>query len=344
MLRFIGVRLVMAVVTLFMVASAVFGIFFVLPGGAGRDGPGGISPVAVLLAGRRASLEEMRAIEHELELDDPLLVQYGRFIADLARGDLGFSFMTGAPVSRYIVPAIPASLSIAVGASILWVTAGLWVGIVSTRGRDVFSERAFMIVSFVALSIPVFVAGLASIRLLLHFTGSYAGNRYVGISEDPIGWVQAMWLPWMCLALPLIAVYARMVRSSLLNVRAEDYIRTSWAKGLSPNEVAKHELRGSLTPIVTMYGLDFGTLVGGSVIIEQIFRIPGLGSLMLGALQTYDFPIMAGVVVVASTAVIMANLIVDILYGVLDPRIRTRDRLLRLRRGQNTLSNRYNPR
>ena len=323
MLRFLAMRLVLAVVTLLVVVTAVFLIFFVLPGGGRGRGPSGVSPVAVLLAGRGATLEEMRSIDHELGLDDPLTVQYGRFLGNLARGDLGFSFAAGAPVSDMVVPAIPASLSVAAGASLLWVGAGIWVGTASVRRRDIIGDRAFMILALAALSIPVFVAGSVGIMVVLHFTGVYAANRYVGITEDPVAWFQAMWLPWICLALPLIAVYARMVRNNLLEVRGEDYIRTSWAKGLPRRKVARQELRATLTPIVTMYGLDFGVLIGGSIIIERIFRIPGLGNLMLAARDSYDFPVMAGVVIVASVGVIFVNLVVDILYGVLDPRVRT---------------------
>jgi peptide/nickel transport system permease protein len=323
MLRYLIIRVLLAALTILVVVSAVFFIFFVLPGGGGHKGPAGVSPVAVLLAGRTATIPEMRGIEHELGLDDPLPVQYGRFVGNIVHGDLGFSFAAGAPVSRVVWPAIPASLSIALGASALWVVAGIWIGVASAGRRNIVGDRAFMLIALAALSIPVFVASLVGIALVLRFTGAYAGNRYVGITEDPLQWLQAMWLPWICLALPLIAVYARMVRSNVLEVRGEDYIRTSWAKGLRRKQVSRHELRGSLTPIVTMYGLDFGILVGGSVIVEKIFRIPGLGNLMLSARDTYDFPVMAGVVIVASIAIIIANLIVDILYSILDPRVRT---------------------
>jgi peptide/nickel transport system permease protein len=183
------------------------------------------------------------------------------------------------------------------------------------------SDRVAMIVALAALSIPVFVVALVSLALFLQFTGVYAGNRYVPLTEDPLGWLSAMWLPWICLAFPLIAVYARMVRSSVLEVQGEEYIRTSWAKGLTEKQVFRHELRSGLTPIVTMYGLDFGLLLGGSVIIETIFRIPGLGTLLLQARTFYDFPLMSGIVILFSAMVIAANLVVDLLYGWLDPRV-----------------------
>ena len=161
-----------------------------------------------------------------------------------------------------------------------------------------------------------------ALSAILNTTGIYAGNRYVPLSAGPLEWLEAMWLPWICLALPLIAVYARMIRSKVLEVKSEDYIRTSVAKGLSRSAVIRHELRGSLTPIVTMYGLDLSLLAGGSVIIERIFRIPGLGSLLLDARDFYDFPVMAGVVLLFSLMIIVTNLVVDLLYCTIDPRVR----------------------
>jgi peptide/nickel transport system permease protein len=176
--------------------------------------------------------------------------------------------------------------------------------------------------SLAGLSLPVFFVALMGLAVLLNTTGIYAGNRYVALSESPLQWLEAMWLPWICLALPLVAVYARMIRSRMLEVKSEDYIRTSIAKGLPRSGVIRHELRGSLTPVMTMYGLDLGLLAGGSVIIERIFRIPGLGSLLLDARAFYDFPVMAGVVLLFSAIVILANLAVDLLYGCIDPRVR----------------------
>jgi peptide/nickel transport system permease protein len=315
-------RLAWALLTVLFVVTIVFFIFFILPGGGAKEGPAGVSPVAVLLAGRNAPAREMQAIQEELGLDRPVAVQYWMYVSDLVHGDLGFSFASGAPVARVIAPAIPPSVSIAAGASVVWVTAGTAIGVLSAHRRSALSDRVAMIAALAALSVPVFVVALVTIALLLQFTGVYAANRYVPLTEDPLGWLSAMWLPWICLAFPLVAVYARMVRSSVLEARGEEYIRTSWAKGLTEKQVLRHELRSGLTPIVTMYGLDFGLLMGGSVIIETIFRIPGLGSLLLQARTFYDFPLMSGIVILFSAMVIGANLVVDLLYNWLDPRVR----------------------
>jgi peptide/nickel transport system permease protein len=315
-------RLLQAVVTMVLVACAIFIIFFALPGAGGRPPPGGVSPTAVLLAGRGASIQQMRRIDHALGLDKPLYAQLGSYLLRLAHGNLGFSYAGGASVSSILKPAIPPTLSIAIGASILWVTLGVLLGTVAAQRRGTAWDQVTLAVAWAGQSIPVFVLSLLALAYLFKYTGIYAGNRYVGITESPIGWLEAMWLPWLCLALPLVAIYGRVVRGSMVEVEAEDYIRTAVAKGLTRKQVLRHQLRAALTPVVTMYGLDLGILIGGSIVIEQIFRIPGLGALLLVSREFYDFPVMAAIVMFGSAAVIIGNLIVDILYTVLDPRVR----------------------
>ncbi len=322
MIPYVIARLLWAAITLVLVVTLVFVIFFVVPGGGGRREFRGVSPVAVLLAGRRAQIPEMQAIEQRLKLDRPVPVQYLNYVSNLAQGNLGYSFAANAPVSSIVLPALVPSLSIALGASVLWVLAGAVVGTVSANRRGSTTDRVLMGLSLAALSLPVFFVALMALSAILNTTGIYAGNRYVPLSQGFLEWLEAMWLPWICLALPLVAVYARMIRSRVLEVKAEDYIRTSVAKGLSRSGVMRHELRASLTPIVTMYGLDLSLLAGGSVIIERIFRIPGLGSLLLDARDFYDFPVMAGVVLLFSVMIIVTNLAVDVLYCSIDPRVR----------------------
>lgn len=322
MSRYVARRLVWGVVTMFLVASAVFVIYFVVPGGGGQREEGEVSPVAVLIAGRQATMGQMRRIEQELDLDEPVLVQYRNYLTGLAKGDLGFSFAFGAPVRDVVMQALPASASIASGASVLWLFGGLAVGIASVRRRGGWRGRIPAILALAALSIPSFVIALLGLMTFYRVTGIYAGNRYVPLTQNPVEWLAAMWLPWICLAFPLIAVYARMIRSQLVDVGSEDYIRTAHAKGLDQKGVLRHELRSGLTPVVTMFGLDFGLLLGGSVIIETIFRIPGLGALLLQARDFYDFPIMSGIVIVISGIVVLINLLVDLAYAALDPRVR----------------------
>jgi peptide/nickel transport system permease protein len=314
-------RVLIAAVTLALVATAIFIIFFALPHSGGHRPPGGVSPTAVLLAGRNATLAQMRQIDAALGLNRPLYQQIGSYLFRLLHGDLGFSYAAGVPVSRLVEPAIPPTLSIAVGASLVWVAAGIAIGTVSARRRGTAWDRVTMMLAWAGQSIPVFVLALLALAFLFKYTGIYAGNRYVGLTRNPVGWLEAMWLPWLCLAFPLIAIYARVVRGSMLQVEQEDYMKTAVAKGLGEKQVLKHQLRAGLTPVVTMYGLDLGILIGGSIIIEQIFNIPGLGKLLLASRSFYDFPLMSAIVMLGSTAIILGNLVVDILYSVLDPRV-----------------------
>ncbi|MEA2506443.1 MAG: peptide/nickel transport system permease protein [Actinomycetota bacterium] len=321
LLAYIVRRVLIAAVTLALVATAIFIIFFALPHSGGHRPPGGVSPTAVLLAGRNATLAQMRQIDAALGLNRPLYQQIGSYLFRLLHGDLGFSYAAGVPVSRLVEPAIPPTLSIAVGASLVWVAAGIAIGTVSARRRGTAWDRVTMMLAWAGQSIPVFVLALLALAFLFKYTGIYAGNRYVGLTRNPVGWLEAMWLPWLCLAFPLIAIYARVVRGSMLQVEQEDYMKTAVAKGLGEKQVLKHQLRAGLTPVVTMYGLDLGILIGGSIIIEQIFNIPGLGKLLLASRSFYDFPLMSAIVMLGSTAIILGNLVVDILYSVLDPRV-----------------------
>jgi peptide/nickel transport system permease protein len=321
LITYIMRRLIIAAVTLVLVATTVFVIFFALPNAGGRRPPGGVSSTALLLAGRNAPLSQMRRIDRGLGLDRPIYDQIARYLLRLLHGDLGFSYAAGAPVSALVKPAIPPTLSIATGASVVWVVAGLGIGTISARRRGTAWDWITMTLAWVGQSLPVFMVSLVTLMFLFKYTGVYAGNRYVGLTENPVGWLEAMWLPWLCLAFPLIAIYARVVRGSMLEVEREDYMRTAVAKGLDERQILKHQLRASLTPVVTMYGLDLGILIGGSIIIEQIFNIPGLGNLLLASRTFYDFPVMSAIVMMGSAAVILANLVVDILYGVLDPRV-----------------------
>jgi peptide/nickel transport system permease protein len=322
LIAFIVKRALGAAVTLLLVASVVFVIFFVIPHGGGVRPRGGVSSVALLMGGRQAPLSELRRIDHNLGLDRPVWVQYGMYMDRLAHFDLGHDYYAGAPVWSVLKPAIPPTLSIAVGASLVWVVGGIVFGVFAAKRRGSFADKAAMGAAVAALSIPIFVVALIGIHLVYRWFNVYAGKRYVAITESPLAWLQSMWLPWLALAFPLIAIYARTVRSSLLEVKDQEYMRTAVAKGLKDRRIARHQLRGGLTPIVTMYGLDFGLLLGGSMIIEKIFDIPGLGLLLLNSRSFYDFPVMSGIVIIAALGVIVANLVVDIAYWALDPRVR----------------------
>jgi peptide/nickel transport system permease protein len=322
MLQYIIRRLLWAAVMLCLVVSVVFTIFFVLPGGTGRREEGRLSPVAVMMAGRNPRPELVRDIERRLGLDQPVYVQFGRYLANAVQLDFGFSYQSNQPVTEAVVHRLPATVGLAVGASVVWLVVGVSIGIISALKRRTIWDRASMLLALMGVSLPTFWLGLMAVFYFDSTLGIYQVGEYVGITEDFGTWLGTMWLPWLVLAIVSAAFYTRMVRGNLLEVQGEDYIRTARAKGLKERSVIRHALRSALTPVVTMYGLDLGILLGGAIITERIFNIPGIGALAVNAIQSSDLPIVLGTTVVAAFFVILANLLVDIVYAGLDPRVR----------------------
>jgi ABC-type dipeptide/oligopeptide/nickel transport system permease component len=322
MLQYIIRRLLWAAVMLVLVVAVVFTIFFVIPGGTGKREEGQLSPVAVSMAGRNPRPELVRDIEHRLGLDQPLYVQFGKYIGNAAQLDLGYSYQTQEPVREAVIRRAPATMSLAIGASIVWLVMGIATGIISALRRRSLLDRGFMVLALVGVSLPTFWLGLMAVFFFDSGLGIYSVGEYTGITESFSGWISALWLPWLVLAVVSAAFYTRMVRGNLLEVQGEDYIRTARAKGLKERSVIRHALRSALTPVVTMYGLDLGILLGGAVITESIFNIPGIGALAVDSISSSDLPMMLGTTVVAAFFVIAANLIVDVVYATLDPRVR----------------------
>jgi peptide/nickel transport system permease protein len=322
MLQYIIRRLLWAVVMLVLVVAVVFTIFFVLPGGTGRRVEGRPSPVAVMMAGRNPRPALVRDIEHRLGLDQPLYVQFGKYIGNAAQLDFGYSYQSNQPVTTAVLHAVPATASLAIGASIVWLVMGISTGIVSALKRRSIFDRASMLIALIGVSLPTFWLGIMAVFYFDSNLGIYQVGEYAGITEDFGAWISSMWLPWLVLAVVSAAFYTRMVRGNLLEVQGEDYIRTARAKGLKERSVIRHALRSALTPVVTMYGLDLGILLGGAIITERIFNIPGIGSLAVNSIQSSDLPIVLGTTIVAAFFVIIANLLVDIVYAGLDPRVR----------------------
>jgi peptide/nickel transport system permease protein len=319
-------RVLWSIVMLVLVIASVFVIFFLLPGGAGTRTDDGQSLVAIKFAGKNPRPEIVKQVEHRLGLDKPVWFQFGRYVGNAFTGDLGYSYQTQEDVRTALVGRFPATAGLAFGASVLWLVIGVGIGIISALKRRSLLDRGAMVFALIGVSMPTFWLGLIAVftfdagpveALQVYDTGSY-----VGITEDPIQWFKVMWLPWLVLAFTSAAIYARMVRGNLLEVQGEDYIRTARAKGLRERSVTRHALRSALTPVVTMYGLDLGILLGGAVITEQIFNIPGIGDYAVQAIRSQNFPIILGTTVFAAAFVIVANLLVDIVYAVLDPRVR----------------------
>jgi peptide/nickel transport system permease protein len=317
MLRFLVRRLFFGLLVLWTVSGAVFVLFFVAPHDPAR-----------LIAGRLATPQTVALVNHRLGLDRPLPQQYARFMWRLLHGDLGYSYYSSAPVRQLLASRLPVTASLALGAAALWLLVGVGVGVAAARRPRSLVDTGGTVLVLAGLSMPTFLVGLLLIYFLffrLHLLGLdlFPAGGYVPLTQDPAGWVQHLLLPWVTLALVTAATYSRLTRGSMLEVLGEDYIRTARSKGLSESRVVyRHGLRSALTPVVTQLGVDLGTLLGGVIVTEQIFGLPGLGQLAWQSVTTQDLPVIIGTVLVASAFIVVANLLVDLCYAVLDPRVR----------------------
>jgi len=317
--RFLVRRIFEGIIVLWLVTVGVFIIFYVGPGPKG---------VARALAGKSATPQVVAAVSHRLLLDRPIWVQYGHFLWLLLHGNLGYSFYHDQSVNSILAAAFPITLSLVLGASILWVVMGVLSGVVSAVRSRSLADRTFTVLALFFYSMPTFVLGLLFLlffyyELTIHGLALFPGSGYTPFTTDPFQWFRGLILPWFTLALVSAATYTRLTRGSMLDVMGEDYIRTARAKGLSERRVIfRHSLRAALTPIVTQFGLDVGILLGGAVITEVVFGMPGLGYTAVQAITQQDLPVIIGVVIVAATAVVVANIVVDAFYAVLDPRVR----------------------
>lgn len=318
MTRYIIRRLLWGVALLFIVAALTFVLFDLLPSG----------DPAKLRAGRTATPQAIAHIRHELGLDKPVYTQFYDYIKGVVlHFDLGYSFYSHAPVKSLIAERLPATVSLAAGAIAIWLLVGLSVGIVSAVRRRTLLDRTAMGTALVFISAPEYWLGLLALFLFASDIGKLAvfpgAGSYVAFSSEPVKWFTALILPWLVLAASFAAVYARLLRGSLIEVLGEDYIRTARAKGLTERRVVmRHGVRSAITPIVTVLGLDIGTLLGGALLIEVVFNIPGVGRLNYDAITHADFPIVQGTVLLAALFIVVANLLVDISYAFLDPRVR----------------------
>jgi peptide/nickel transport system permease protein len=318
--RFLIRRVLQGLFVMWLMTVTVFLIFFVGPG------PGSVARV---LAGRNATAIQVAAVAHRLLLDRPIYVQYGHFIWLLLHGNLGYDYYHSQSVNTVLKAAFPITLSLVVGSAVLWLAIGLASGIVSAVKTRSLWDRSFTTLALTFYSMPTFVLGLLLIlglyyEFTIHHINVFpAPGTWVPFTSNPLRWAQGLILPWLTLALVSAATYTRLTRGSMLDVFGEDYIRTARSKGMSERRlILRHNLRSALTPVVTQFGLDVGVLIGGAVITETVFGLPGIGFTAVRAINQQDLPVVIGVVIVASAGVIVANLIVDILYAVLDPRVR----------------------
>ena len=316
---YIARRLFWTLIVVAAVLAITFVVFYLLPAG----------DPALRFAGKNPNQAELDLIRHRLGLDQAWYVQFGKFVKTFFTGDqygwpgLGYTFAGQASVLHLIMERAPRTLLLIMGSAILWLTTGVAIGVISAVKRRTVVDRAAMGFALFGISAPVFWLGLMALYIFWRQLGLAGGTGYVSPLESITGFFSHMILPWVVLASLYAAFYARMTRNNLLETLGEDYIRTARAKGLSERQVIfKHALRASLTPIVTMFGLDIALLVGGAVITETVFNLQGLGYTAINSALNQDLPTVLGVVLLAAVAVAVMNLIVDVLYAFIDPRVR----------------------
>jgi len=310
---FLLVRVFDLVLVLFGVSVLVFLMIRLIPGDA----------VAIMLgANTEVTPDRVAELERRLGLDQPVLVQYGQWLAGVLRGDLGTSIWTGRPVTQEIGAAIWPTmqltfLSVLVGAGL-----AVPVGAFMAQARGQVSEVVVRIVAIAGLTIPSFWLGIVTILLVAWYLPGVSMLGYVPFSQDPLGNLQRMILPVFALSLPMLANLSRLVRSAMLDALGQDYIRTARAKGAGRARIVyRHALRNALIPFVTSVGVAFGYLLGGAIVVEQVFAIPGLGRLVLGAISERNYPLIQATILVVTATFVIVNFLVDLLYAWIDPRV-----------------------
>ncbi|MBS2532200.1 ABC transporter permease [Catenulispora sp. NF23] len=334
MVTYIIRRLFAAVVLLFVISLITFFIFYVFP----RLGGQTAESLASQFVGKTQSPQAIEGVIHRFGFDQSIWVQYGRFIKGIFLGYdydtgtqmshcyapcLGYSFKTNELVSHSISQWLPVTISLAVGSSILWLIFGVAVGVASALKKGTLVDRASMITALIGVSLPVYFVGPLLMLAFVINWHIFPNPGYVPFAQNPVDWMTHLLLPWISVAFGLAALYARLTRVGMLDTMNEDFVRTARAKGLPERTVIfKHALRAALTPIVTIFGMDLGFALGGVVLAEQVFNLPGIGREAVDAVNQSDLPVIMGVTVVATTFIVLANLVVDLLYGVVDPRVR----------------------
>jgi peptide/nickel transport system permease protein len=315
--RFLVRRILLGLLVLWVIITIVFVMFFVAP-----------SNVARLIAGRQATPETVALVKHRLGLDRPVVDQYGSYLWNLLHGDVGYSFYNSTSVRSLIWQRLPVTFSLAIGAAILWLVMGVSSGVLAATRPRSLADRVVTVTVLFFYSMPAFLLGLIFLYFFffrLHLAGIdfFPGSGYVPFTQSPLEWAQHLILPWLTIALVYAALYSRLTRGSMLDVLGEDYIRTARAKGLRERRVVyRHGLRSAISPVVTQFGIDLGTLLGGVIIVENIFGLQGLGALAVQSVTQHDLPVIIGTVVLAAAFIVAANIAVDIVYAILDPRVR----------------------
>jgi peptide/nickel transport system permease protein len=313
MARFAVRRLAGMALVLFAVSVLVFLIFNVIPN----------SDPAQRLAGKNATPTLVKSIEEEWGFEKSLVVQYGTMMKKVFSGDL-ISYSERLNVNERIVEGIPTTFSLCIGAAVIWMFFGLLFGFLSAIRAGGWLDRALTVVSVAGISIPVFLLATIFLYYLTFKIELFPSSGYVPLTEDPVQWAYHLILPWVTLAVLNIGFYSRVLRSNMLDVMREDYVRTARAKGITERRVLiRHVLRNSLIPIVTLFGLDFGaTIGGGAIITEVIFGLNGVGQYAAQSVTNLDLPPLMAITLFGAFFVVLFNALTDIVYAYLDPRIR----------------------
>ncbi|WP_430783569.1 ABC transporter permease [Actinoplanes sp. G11-F43] len=327
MLRFLIKRLLLASTTLVAISIVTFLLFFAVP----------TSP-AWVMCGRNCSPERIAQVEQSLGLDQPITTQYVDFVKGVFQGRefndagtirecdapcLGYSFRSKEPVTDTITRALPVTVSIVGGAMVVFLTVGIGLGMLAALRKGTVFDRVSIGASVGFASTQTYTLGGVLLLLLVYATGILPNPRYIPLTEDPLGWAGGMLLPWITLGLINSAMYARLARAQMIETLQEDFVRTARAKGLSAGKVnRKHALRAAITPLVTIAGVDLGSYLGGVVITESVFSLGGIGREAAEAVADLNLPVVMATVLLAAFFIVAMNIIVDVLYAVIDPRVR----------------------
>ena len=319
-------RTVSAVLTLLALSVIIYVVFYATPGN-----------VAQITCGPRCSPEQVHQVAQQLRLDDPLYLRYWHFLQGIVAGHdystgtsvehcpapcLGLSYQSDQQVTQIILNKLPVSLSLVVGAMVLWLLLGVGTGVLSAWRRGRFTERALTGLTLAGVATPVFVIGLVLMIVVCGQLEILPFPEYVSFSDDPEQWMWGLLLPWVTLALAEAAYFARLTRASMLETLAEDHIRTFRAYGVGERSiVGRHALRGALAPIIALNANDFGSAMGGAVLVESLFGLPGIGQELVHAVTVVDLPVVVGMVLVIGFFVVLANAVADVLYAVADRRV-----------------------
>jgi peptide/nickel transport system permease protein len=306
-------RLLALIPVLLLITFLVFGLELLL----------GADPARTIAGGLKAPVEKVEEVRHRLGLDDPIVVQYGRWAKGAVQGDLGTSLISGRSVAGDIGARFPVTLSVALGATVLSVLIGVPLGLLAGTRAGSGTDRTVTVATSTALAIPDFWLASILVVLLAVSRRWLPSIGYVALTDSPVEWARHLVMPWIALGLAAAATMARQVRGAVIDVLAQDYVRTARAKGLPARSViGKHVLKNAATPALTILGLQFAYSLGGTLIIEQIYSLPGLGTYMVEALTGHDLPVIQGVVLVVAVIFVMVNLAVDVAYGLVNPKVR----------------------